>query len=90
MLHAGLSLHPLASYLGPTSLHQCMRQVMVLHMTPPLPGWLVAALQASCNDTAAAMQLFDDVAYGNLEQGSIYERSEANLMKVRCCSTSDT
>jgi hypothetical protein len=29
------------------------------------------------------MQLFDDVAYGDLEQGSIYERSEANLMKVR-------
>jgi hypothetical protein len=36
------------------------------------------------------MQLFDDVAYGDLEQGSIYERSEANLTKVNgpaatCC-----
>lgn len=41
------------------------------------------ALQVSCNDTATAMQLFDDVAYGDLEQGSIYERSEANLLKVR-------
>jgi hypothetical protein len=39
-------------------------------------------MQLSCNDTAAAMQMFDDVAYGDLEQGSIYERSEANLLKV--------
>lgn len=28
------------------------------------------------------MQMFDDVAYGDLEQGSIYERSETNLLKV--------
>jgi hypothetical protein len=48
--------------------------------------------QLSCNDTASAMALFDDVAYGDLEQGSIYERSEANLLKVGhappCCSQS--
>lgn len=46
---------------------------------------LVRALsctQLATNDTASAMQLFEDVAYGNPEQGSIYERSEANLMKV--------
>lgn len=41
-------------------------------------------VQLACNDTSAAMQLFDDVAYGDLEQGSIYERSEANLLKVGC------
>lgn len=39
-------------------------------------------MQLMCNDTSSAMQLFDDCAYGDLEQGSIYERSEANLLKV--------
>jgi hypothetical protein len=29
------------------------------------------------------MQLFEDVAHGDFEQGSIYELSEANLTKVR-------
>eukprot|EP00878_Enallax_costatus_P044956 GHUV01053768.1.p1 GENE.GHUV01053768.1~~GHUV01053768.1.p1 ORF type:complete len:153 (+),score=29.02 GHUV01053768.1:208-666(+) len=42
----------------------------------------VEAMAAS-SDTAAAMQLFEDVAYGDVEQGSIYDLSEANLVKVR-------
>lgn len=39
-------------------------------------------VQAESGDTAAAMQLFEDIAYGDVEQGSIYDLSEANLIKV--------
>jgi hypothetical protein len=39
-------------------------------------------MQAASSDAAGAMQLFEDVAHGDVEQGSIYELSEANLAKV--------
>jgi hypothetical protein len=39
-------------------------------------------LQVAGSDAAGAMALFDDVAHGDVEQGSIYELSEANLIKV--------
>ncbi|WIA23624.1 hypothetical protein OEZ85_000330 [Tetradesmus obliquus] len=41
----------------------------------------VAAMTAS-SDAAGAMQLFEDVAHGDVEQGSIYELSEASLLKL--------
>jgi hypothetical protein len=61
-----------------------MRCFAVLTATdhPYVPCYALLHYQLSGNDTAAAMALFDDVAYGDLEQGSIYERSEANLLKV--------
>lgn len=40
-------------------------------------------MQVESSDAAAAMQLFEDVAYGDVEQGSIYDLSEANLIKVK-------
>ena len=60
-------------------------------ITPPLAAAATAAValcdcrfvQTTSSDTAAAMQLFEDVAYGDVEQGSIYDLSEANLIKVR-------
>lgn len=54
---------------------------MLFHLSM-LPCVLVPLSQLGSNDTTSAMQLFDDIAYGDLEQGSIYERSEANLTKV--------
>jgi hypothetical protein len=51
-----------------------------------LPHVLRLLLQLGSNDTTSAMQLFDDVVYGDLEQGSIYERSEANLTKASSAS----
>lgn len=61
--------------------------LIVLHGLPVLfhlDAALCSALltQLGSNDTTSVMQLFDDMTYGDLEQGSIYERSEANLTKV--------
>jgi hypothetical protein len=54
----------------------------VLHSNTMTNLGPVAALQAAASDAAGAMQLFEDVAHGDIEQGSIYELSEANLVKV--------
>jgi hypothetical protein len=38
--------------------------------------------QLATNDTEATMQLLEEVACADLARGSIYERTEANLLKV--------
>jgi hypothetical protein len=51
-----------------------------------LQRWCLRAsplLQVHTTDTATAMDLFDEVAHGDFEGESMYNLSEANLIKVR-------
>ncbi len=54
---------------------------MLLQLLLPL---LLLVPQAREGDTRSLLEMYGELAYVDLEKESVYEMTEANMLKVRC------